>query len=66
MMYVLSRREEMPKECEKEEREESVWEWSYRRYMWESKMEIEEGEIKKIERKEREMRERGVWKEEWE
>ena len=66
MMYVLSRREEMPEELRKREGEKKEWEWSYRRYMWESKMRIEKEEIKEIEKKEREMRERGEWKEEWE
>ena len=66
MMYVLSRREEMPEELRKREVEKKEWEWSYRRYMWESKMRIEKEEIKEIEKKEREMRERGEWKEEWE
>ena len=66
MMYVLSRREEMPEELRKREGEKCEWEWSYRRYMWESKMRIEKEEIKEIEKIEREMRERGEWKEEWE
>jgi hypothetical protein len=70
MMYVLSRREEMPEELRKREGGEELrkreCEWSYRRYMWESKMRIEKEEIKEIEKKEREMRERGEWKEEWE
>ena len=65
MMYVLSRREEMAEEL-REELRKREWEWSYRRYMWESKMRIEKEEIKEIEKKEREMRERGEWKEEWE
>ena len=68
MMYVLSRREEMAEELREGEEElrKREWEWSYRRYMWESKMRIEKEEIKEIEKKEREMRERGEWKEEWE
>ena len=68
MMYVLSRREEMVEELREggEELRKREWEWSYRRYMWESKMRIEKEEIKEIEKKEREMRERGEWKEDWE